>query len=656
MHFLSRYPSLEAIYRRSRYASVTSLPGRNLKQLAMTLSSCRFIWTRCPMPWIRTFFVVVFVLVSTMATAQPDPTPQLDLGHRIEVAEEAWLAAIITEPLLVSLGAFPDWSDPDVELTSALRERLKLLNRKVFSNRQWREHWVEQQQAAAELESLYAELARVAATGEREAVIDRQAGAKDWAALAEAKTSNQDAYLISIETERDSVEERLESTLGISTRRDKDAQPRPPVLGLGATPFEQRAARISELRLREAVQIDGRALAVLELKLIQQQIKAGAALEPALKRDVELAHEEHRIAQAQLLSSDPDWSARWLSIVAAAAAKANAIEQELHLNGLRQHSIKLDLSLAESQIAYRVRKQSEIEAEIHDAETFSGWMKAVLTTARQQAPRVIGVLLLIFLAGWLALWTVRRVTRTLVKVVEDDDPDHVSAAEQRADTIATVARGVGEIAVYFVAILVALDVVGVDTAPVLGSVAILGLAISFGAQNLVRDFVNGFFILVENQYSVGDWVKIGDHEGDVEQINIRSTRLRSVTGVLQIIPNGTITIVENMTRDWSMFRCHVGVSYDSDIDLVERICNEVGAVMYADPELKAKLLEPPTFVGVTELGDSAVVVRSAAKTRPGTQWSLEREMNRRLKKAFEEAGIEIPFPQRVIWHRDQPGS
>ena len=134
MHFLSRYPSLEAIYHRSRYSSVTSLPGRNLKQLAMTLSSCRFIWTRCPMHWIRTFFVVVFVLVSTMAAAQPDPTPQLDLGHRIEVAEEAWLAAIITEPLLVSLGAFPDWSDPDVELTSALRERLKLLNRKVFSN------------------------------------------------------------------------------------------------------------------------------------------------------------------------------------------------------------------------------------------------------------------------------------------------------------------------------------------------------------------------------------------------------------------------------------------------------------------------------------------------------------------------------------------
>ena len=144
------------------------------------------------------------------------------------------------------------------------------------------------------------------------------------------------------------------------------------------------------------------------------------------------------------------------------------------------------------------------------------------------------------------------------------------------------------------------------------------------------------------------------HEGDVEQINIRSTRLRSVTGVLQIIPNGTITTVENMTRDWSQFRCHVGVSYDSDIDLVETICNEVGAEMYADPELKDKLEEAPAFVGVTQFGDSAVVVRCQAKTRAGEQWGLEREMNRRLKKAFEEARIEIPFPQRVVWHRNEP--
>jgi small conductance mechanosensitive channel len=604
---------------------------------------------------IRTLLVFLLILFPRIAAAQPDPASLLELDHRIQVAEQAWLEAIITEPLLVSLGAFPDWSSADVDLTSALRERLKLLNRKVFSNRQWREHWVEQRRAATELESLYGELARnVAGAGERKVAAAKQVNAKDWAALAEAKTSNQDAYLISIETEREAVEERLESTLGSAAQLGKDAERAVPAPDAGATPFEERAARIAELRSREALQSNGRAVAVLELKLIQQQVKSGAALEPALKRDVELAHEEQRIAKAQVLSSDPDWSGRWLSIVNAAATKAKAIEQELQLSEARQHSMKFDLSLAESQIAYRDQKHSEIDAELQEAKAFSGWLKAVLATAWQKAPRVVGVLLLIFLVGRLALWIVGRATRTLVKVVEDDDPDNVSAAEQRANTIATVLKGVGEIVVYFVGVLIALDVVGIDTAPLLGSVAILGLALSFGSQNLVRDFVNGFFILVENQYSVGDWVKIGDYEGDVEQINIRSTRLRSVTGVLQIIPNGTITAVENMTRDWSQFRCHVGVSYDSDIDLVERICNEVGAEMYADPTLRGRLEEAPAFVGVTQLADSAVVVRCQAKTRAGAQWGLEREMNRRLKKAFEEAGIEIPFPQRVVWHRNEP--
>ena len=611
--------------------------------------------TGCPMLSIRTLLVFLLVLFPRIASAQPDPAPLLDLGHRIEVAEQAWLEAILAEPLLVSLGAFPDWSNADVELTSTLRERLKLLNRKVFSNRQWREYWVEQRQAATELESLYGELARiVSVVGERKAVTAKQANAKDWAVLAEAKTLNQDAYLISIETEREAVEERLESTLGSAAQPGKDAERAVPASVIDATPFEERAARIAELRFRETLQSDGRAVAVLELKLIQQQVKSGAALEPALKRDVELAQEEQRIARAQVLSPDPDWSGRWISIVKAAVVKAKAIEQELRLSEARQHSMKFDLSLAESQIAYRDQKHSEIETEIQEAEAFSGWLKAVLATAGQKAPRVMGVLLLIFLGGRFALWIVGRATQTLVKVAEDDDPDHVSAAEQRANTIAAVLKGVGEIVVYFVGVLIALDVVGIDTAPLLGSVAILGLALSFGSQNLVRDFVNGFFILVENQFSVGDWVKIGDHEGDVEQINIRSTRLRSVTGVLQIIPNGTITTVENMTRDWSQFRCHVSVSYDSDIDLVETICNEVGAEMYADPELKDKLEEAPAFVGVTQLGDSAVVVRCQAKTRAGAQWGLEREMNRRLKKAFEEARIEIPFPQRVVWHRNEP--
>ena len=599
--------------------------------------------------------LLVFLILSSpgIAAEQPTPSSPSDLVHRIEAAEVVWQQAMLTTPQFVSLGAFPDLTGAGAQLTAILRDRLKLLDRKVISNRQWQEHWIKQRQAATELEPLYAELAKTAnGARERAAATAKQATARDWAALADAKVSNQDDYLTAIKTERDSVEERLENAIGSAAQQDAKRVAPPP--SVGATPFEERAAHIAELRVRQDFQRERRAAASLELKLVKQQAESSMVLQRALKRDVELAHEEHHIAKAQLVSSDAEWSDWWLPIANAATTKAEKVEQELNLSEVRQHSIEFEVTLAESKTAYLDQKYGEIEQERQEAEAFSGWLEAALATARQRAPRVFGVLLLIVLTGRLALWLVGLASRALMKVAEDDDPNTVSASEQRANTIADVFKGVGKIAIYVVGTLVAFDVVGIDTGPLLGSVAILGLALSFGSQNLVRDLVNGFFILVENQYAVDDWVRIGSHEGTVEQINIRSTRLRSATGVLQIIPNGTITTVENMTRDWSRFRCHIGVSYDTDIDLVERICNQVGEAMYADPELKDKLSEAPTFIGVTALGDSAVVVRTQAKTRPGAQWGLEREMNRRLKKAFEDAGIEIPFPQQVVWHRNKP--
>ena len=601
---------------------------------------------------IRCLLVILMLFAPGIASAQDTPDSLSDLVQRIEAAERDWLEAILTPPALVSLGDFPDLSNAGAQLTPILRDRLKLLDRKVISNRQWQDHWIKQGRAAAEVEPLYSEWATTAAGAEERAeAMARQTAARDWAALAEAKVSNQDAYLTAIKTERDSVEERLENTMGSAAQREAKQAARLP--SVGATPFEERAAHIGELRFRQEFHSERRAAARLELKLVKQQAASSVIIQGALERDVELAHEEHRLAKEQLLSSDSEWSDRWLPIVNATSTKAEKVEQELHLSAVRQHSIEFEVTLAESKTSYLDQKHEEIERERQDAEAFSGWLEAALATARQRAPRVFGVLLLILVAGRLALWLVGLVSRTLMKVVADDDTENVSATEQRANTIADVFKGVGKIAIYVVGTLVAFDVVGINTGPLLGSVAILGLALSFGSQDMVRDLVNGFFILVENQYAVGDWVKIGSHEGTVEQINIRSTRLRSSNGVLQIIPNGTIATVENMTRDWSRFRCHVGVSYDTDIDLAERICNEVGAAMYADPELQDKLMEAPTFVGVTDLGDSAVVIRSQAKTQPGSQWGLEREMNRRLKKAFEGAGIEIPFPQQVVWHRNK---
>jgi small-conductance mechanosensitive channel len=239
----------------------------------------------------------------------------------------------------------------------------------------------------------------------------------------------------------------------------------------------------------------------------------------------------------------------------------------------------------------------------------------------------------------------------MVNAVEDDDPENQNAEEARRETIATVFGGILRIIVTAIAFLLALEQLGINTGPILGSVAILGLAISFGSQNLVRDVVTGFFILIENQFAVGDVVEISGRTGTVEKINLRSTWFRELTGTIHIVPNGSVSAVANLTRDWARAICHIGVGYGDDLAKVEKVVNEMGAAIYAEAEWNEIFQEAPFFVGVTELADSYVNVRCMAKTEPGEQWGATRELNRRLKEAFDAAGIEIPFPQRVLWNQ-----
>jgi len=270
--------------------------------------------------------------------------------------------------------------------------------------------------------------------------------------------------------------------------------------------------------------------------------------------------------------------------------------------------------------------------------------------------KVAMTLFLIWAALRLALRVIRAATKTILKATRDDNDDEMSQEEQRTETIANVFSGIAKVAAYAVAWLVALEQIGVNTGPILASAAILGLAISFGSQNLVRDVVNGMFILIENQYAVGDFVEVCGQSGTVEQVNVRSTRIRQLDGTLHIIPNGSISSVANKTRDWGRAVCEIGVGYDSDMDKVAEVVNKVGEEMYASEEWKDELMEAPSYIGITQMGDSCVTVRAMAKVEPGEQWGATRELNHRLKRAFEEAGIEIPFPQRVVWTKPMPAT
>jgi small conductance mechanosensitive channel len=185
----------------------------------------------------------------------------------------------------------------------------------------------------------------------------------------------------------------------------------------------------------------------------------------------------------------------------------------------------------------------------------------------------------------------------------------------------------------------------------MGGAAVLGLAIAFGAQNLIRDYFYGFVILLENQYKLNDVLKIGELAGQVEQITLRMTVLRDIEGNVHFIPNGKIDSVTNMTHGWSRAVIEVGVGYGEDADRVMQVLLDVAAELRQAAEFRGLILDDAEMLGVESLGDSSMVIKFLVKTRPMSKWAVKRELLRRIKRRFDELGIEIPLPQRVIYHR-----
>lgn len=195
----------------------------------------------------------------------------------------------------------------------------------------------------------------------------------------------------------------------------------------------------------------------------------------------------------------------------------------------------------------------------------------------------------------------------------------------------------------------ALREVGLEIGPILASAGILGLAIGFGAQNLVRDFISGFFMILENQIRVGDVAIINDTGGLVERINFRTTVLRDLQGVVHYFQNGNISSLSNMTNDWSAYIFNIGVAYKENTDVVASKIQEVLDSMMSDDEYKNLIIEQPEIFGVDKLDDSAVIIKGRIKTLPIQQWTVGREFLRRIKFAFDDANIEIPFPHSTIY-------
>jgi small conductance mechanosensitive channel len=221
--------------------------------------------------------------------------------------------------------------------------------------------------------------------------------------------------------------------------------------------------------------------------------------------------------------------------------------------------------------------------------------------------------------------------------------------EKRAATIGGIIRKTAAIVIWALALAMSMREVGFDIAPILAGAGVVGLAVGFGAQNLVRDVITGLFMLVENQISVNDIAVINGTGGLVEEINLRTTVLRSLDGTVHVFPNGAITTLSNMTREFSYYVFDVGVAYKEDTDRVVEVLNEISEEMRQDEEFRPLILEPLDVLGVDSFGDSAVVVKARLKTVASKQWQVGRAMNRRIKKRFDQEGIEIPFPHQSLY-------
>jgi moderate conductance mechanosensitive channel len=198
---------------------------------------------------------------------------------------------------------------------------------------------------------------------------------------------------------------------------------------------------------------------------------------------------------------------------------------------------------------------------------------------------------------------------------------------------------------------------GVNIGPLLAGAGIIGLAIGFGSQALVRDIITGLFILIEDTMSVGEVVKVGTHTGIVEAMSIRAVRLRDLSGSVHTVPWSEVTSVINLTKDFSFYVMDIGIAYREDVDAVIAAVKQVGAELQSDPDYGTHILEPLEVMGLDSFGDNAVVIKARIKTFPIKQWFVGREFNRRMKRRFDELGIEIPFPHRTIYFgEDKQGS
>ena len=278
-------------------------------------------------------------------------------------------------------------------------------------------------------------------------------------------------------------------------------------------------------------------------------------------------------------------------------------------------------------------------------ETVKKWSEAIVPWLLDHGIKII----FIAAAAWLLNKILSRIIIRAVRVaVVADENTSKEGEKKREDTLIRIFNGALRIVILILAIMMILQEVGLKIGPLIAGAGIIGLAVGFGGQYLIRDIISGLFLILENQYRIGDSIDINGTGGLVEDISLRKTTLRDMNGTVHHIPHGEIKIVSNLSKSYARVNLNIGISYKTDLEHAISVINRTGTELAEDPLYRDSVISPPQFLRVNDFTDSAVVLKILGDTKPLKQWEVTGELRKRLKIAFDREGIEIPFPQRVI--------
>jgi small-conductance mechanosensitive channel len=270
-------------------------------------------------------------------------------------------------------------------------------------------------------------------------------------------------------------------------------------------------------------------------------------------------------------------------------------------------------------------------------------IQPILQWLIDHGPKLLVIIVLTFVSLKIARILSDRIFGTVKKGIKEAE------MQKRADTLSSLIRYLSGITILLVSTIMILGEFGIQIGPILAAAGIVGVAVGFGSQQLVQDVISGFFILMEDQIRVGDVVNAAGKGGVVEKVNLRMVVLRDMAGNVHYIRNGHIDVVTNMTKEYSHYVFDIGIAYRENVDDVIEVVKAVGADIRNDPDFAEDILDDIEVLGLDQFADSAVVIKARIKTKPIKQWRVGREFNRRLKKAFDERNIEIPFPHMTVY-------